>query len=142
MSSERGGDEDIIQVPTVVDALDPSLHDGAKVVEISGGEHHTLFLLDNGEVWGCGRCDGAQLGLGEQHPAMIELKERTDEARAKAIEKTGLGAEGSGTNAPAVDECVPEPVQVRFFSGNFYSFFFFPLVLASLYRQTGREMEA
>jgi regulator of chromosome condensation len=82
------------------------------VVEISGGEHHTLFLLDNGEVWACGRCDGAQLGLGETHPAMVELKERADEAREKVTAETGMGAAGTGTNAPAVDEFIPEPVQV------------------------------
>lgn len=116
VSEARGGWEDIIHVPTVVDALDPERHDGARVVSISGGEHHSLFLFDNGEVWGCGRCDGAQLGLGEEHPARKELKERKEEeierVRVERVEK-GL-AEEEGAAPPAVDEFVPEPVQVRF----------------------------
>lgn len=128
VSDARGGQEDIIQVPTIVDALDPSLHDGAKVVSISGGEHHSLFLFDNGTVWACGRADASQLGLGAAHPAMKDLKERAEEERQallaakkdKAVKEANEAGEDANMEEvaqieppPAVDEFVPEPVQVR-----------------------------
>jgi len=114
VSDAKGGWEEIIQVPTVVDALDPSLHGGAKVIKVDGGEHHSLFLFDNGEVWGCGRCDGAQLGLGAEHPARKELKERVDEEiERKRLERVESGVEEDPmAPPPAVDEFIPEPVQV------------------------------
>ena len=93
--------------------MSPDRHDGAKVTMISGGEHHSLFLFDNGEVWGCGRCDGAQLGLGEEHPARKELKERKEEEIERVrVERSEKGLEEEGGAPPAVDEFVPEPVQV------------------------------
>jgi hypothetical protein len=128
VSEDRGGREDIVQVPTLVDALDPSLHNGAKVISISGGEHHSLFLFDDGTVWACGRADASQLGLGAEHPAMKELKERADEERQALLdakkEKAVKAAAEAGEDVnmdeiaqfeapPAVDEFVPEPVQVR-----------------------------
>lgn len=36
--------------------------DGSQIREISGGEHHTLFLLKSGEILGAGRNDDGQLG--------------------------------------------------------------------------------
>lgn len=116
MSDAKGGWEEIIQVPTLVDALDPSNHGGAKVIKVDGGEHHSLFLFDNGEVWGCGRCDGAQLGLGAEHPARKELKERVDEEiEKKRLERVESGVEDDPmAPPPAVDEFIPEPVQVSF----------------------------
>lgn len=131
VSADRGGEEGIIQVPTIVDALDPSLHNGAKVIQVSGGEHHSLFLFDNGEVYGCGRADGSQIGLGEAHSAMKELRERAEEERQSLLDKKKEKAVKSATEAgedvnmeavaqieppPAVDEYVPEPVQVSFLS--------------------------
>ncbi|ETW75458.1 hypothetical protein HETIRDRAFT_56798, partial [Heterobasidion irregulare TC 32-1] len=76
VSDERGGEESHIKMPTVVDALHPDKHGGAKVVQISGGEHHSIFLFDNGEVWGCGRSDVGRLGLADDHPAILEIKKR------------------------------------------------------------------
>ncbi|KAJ3531511.1 hypothetical protein NM688_g7565 [Phlebia brevispora] len=40
-----------------------------KVVEIAGGEHHTIFLTSAGRVYACGRSNGGQLGLPDDHPA-------------------------------------------------------------------------
>jgi regulator of chromosome condensation len=127
--------EDIISVPTQVDGLHPDKHNGARVVEISGGEFHSLFLFDNGEVWGCGRNDSHELGLSEDHPAQDDVRERTrgiheekqkviDEAQ-KALDKISesgdeeaiaaatlevQGAQSSLRIAPV--EWVPEPVRV------------------------------
>lgn len=121
VSEDRGGADEIVQTPTLVDALDPDLHGGSKVISISGGEHHTIFLFDNGEVWGCGRCDGSQLGLGPEHPARKEVEERKkeqlevimEERKAKAEAAVDEGDEHAmSAPLPAVDEFVPEPVQV------------------------------
>jgi regulator of chromosome condensation len=80
IASERGGGEELVIVPTQVDALYPENHGGAKVVQISGGNNHSLFLFDNGQVWGCGRCDGDELGLASDNPAQEGIKERRQEA--------------------------------------------------------------
>jgi len=87
VDSEKGGREAIIPIPTPVDALDPKNLGGRTVVSISGGEHHTLFLLSDGSVWGCGRCDGFELGLADDHPAMKEVEVRRQEAEQRWREK-------------------------------------------------------
>ena len=75
VEAELGGDDDAVWVPTEVTALNPKrLGKTRKVIEISGGEHHTLFLLNDGSVYGCGRCDGFELGLADDHPSMVELE--------------------------------------------------------------------
>lgn len=134
ISSDKGGDEEMIITPTPVDALSPSKHDGSRVIQIEGGEHHTIFLFDNGEVWGCGRSDANQIGIGKDHPAQQGLQERreeiqegkqkkVDEAQKKVeaarnkgeeeieeVERELQGAQAS--LAAAQDEYVPEPVRV------------------------------
>jgi regulator of chromosome condensation len=76
IASSRGGDEELVIVPTQVDALYPENHGGSRVIQISGGEHHALFLFDNGQVWGVGRCDGDELGLASDNPAQEGIAER------------------------------------------------------------------
>ncbi|SCV74000.1 BQ2448_6430 [Microbotryum intermedium] len=90
VDDDDGGWQEIITTPTIVKSLHPSLHGGARVVQIVGGTHHTIFLFSNGEVWGCGRCDGSEIGLGKNHPKMKEMKEREDEAlkRRKEFENS------------------------------------------------------
>lgn len=80
VSDDDGGWEDTITTPTIVESLLPANNDGARVVQISGGVHHTLFLLSDGKVLGCGRCDGSEIGLGKDHPEMKEMKQREVEA--------------------------------------------------------------
>lgn len=47
----------VLQLPHVVGGIE-----GRKVVDIVGGEHHTLLLMSNGDLWGTGRNDDGQLG--------------------------------------------------------------------------------
>jgi regulator of chromosome condensation len=52
----------------------PALHPettGSQVVQIAGGEHHTLFRLEDGRVFAVGRNDGGQLGVTLDHPNML-----------------------------------------------------------------------
>lgn len=42
------------------------------VVQIAGGEHHTLFLTSKGKVYACGRSNGGQLGIPDDAPVMKE----------------------------------------------------------------------
>ncbi len=46
--------------------------DGIRIVEIVGGDLHTLFLSADGRVFACGRSDSAQLGLPLEHPTMAD----------------------------------------------------------------------
>lgn len=83
----ESGDELTVIRPQVIDSLRPANLGGARVVQVSGGEHHSLFLLDNGQVWGCGRTDANELGLAKDHPAQEGLKERRDEIKAENLQK-------------------------------------------------------
>jgi regulator of chromosome condensation len=74
VSSSSKNKQEVLFRPEEVVALSPeALGGGRRVVSISGGEHHSLFLLSDGSVWGCGRCDGAELGLPKDHPAMADI---------------------------------------------------------------------
>ncbi|KAK0462924.1 regulator of chromosome condensation 1/beta-lactamase-inhibitor protein II [Desarmillaria tabescens] len=79
LSAGRIGPDTSVFVPTLVDSLHPSLHGGARVIAIECGEFHTIFLFDNGEVYGCGRCDEYAIGLAKDHPAMIAVQEKYEE---------------------------------------------------------------
>lgn len=77
----RDGDEEMVLRPVEVKSLSPKEHNGARVIQVAGGEHHSLFLFDDGSVWGCGRQDANELGLAPDHPAQKGLKERKDQIR-------------------------------------------------------------
>lgn len=60
-----------VQLPKrVVGLSQKDLGGDEKVVEIAGGEHHTLFLTSAGRVFSCGRSDGGQLGLADDDEAL------------------------------------------------------------------------
>lgn len=65
--SEHQSVPDEVQSPRKVESLCKSALGEEVVVQIAGGEHHTLFLTSAGRVFACGRCDGGQLGLAEDH---------------------------------------------------------------------------
>ena len=60
---------------------------GATVVQVAGGDHHTLFRTSDGRVFACGASDEGRLGLADDDEAF----------RGRRF-----------------DHCQPEPVQVRF----------------------------
>ncbi|KAG9317384.1 regulator of chromosome condensation 1/beta-lactamase-inhibitor protein II [Chiua virens] len=57
--------EEIHQSPTKIESLAKEALGGDVIIQIAGGEHHTLFLTAAGKVYACGRCDSGQLGLRE-----------------------------------------------------------------------------
>ncbi|KAF8520331.1 hypothetical protein BU17DRAFT_65360 [Hysterangium stoloniferum] len=119
ISVQKGGDEAIIWQPTEVDALHPSKLGGRKVTQIVGGEHHTLFLLNDGSVMACGRCDGREIGLADDHPAMKELAVRKDAAKKAAENVAKEAQEADQREQPVyisatIDEYVSEPVFMPF----------------------------
>jgi regulator of chromosome condensation len=65
-------EDDIVLLPQKVEALSMESLGGDKVIQVVGGEHHTLFLTRDGKVYACGRLDGGQLGLEDNNPAISE----------------------------------------------------------------------
>jgi regulator of chromosome condensation len=56
-------DDESVPMPMVVRRLSKEELGGETVVQISGGNHHTLFLTSGGKVYACGRANSSQLGL-------------------------------------------------------------------------------
>jgi len=63
-----------VQAPKKVIGLSKEELDGETIVEIAGGDHHTLFLTSDGKVYACGRSSSGQLGLPKDHPAFTDRK--------------------------------------------------------------------
>ena len=130
LSDADGGYEDTIPVPTIIDALRPAQHGGARVVEITGGAHHSVFLFSNGEVWACGRCDGNEVGLGANHPEMVKNEQRKEAAlkkrAAREVDELALladepadeaalkAAENAAQGVPLPNPYIPYPQKVAF----------------------------
>ncbi|GAA5862301.1 hypothetical protein JCM8547_007594 [Rhodosporidiobolus lusitaniae] len=108
VDEDDGGYADVISTPTRVAALSPKEHDGARVVQITAGAHHSLFLFSNGEVFACGRCDGHEVGLPDDHEELKASNERKEEAKKqrKEREKEELAARHAedGTTVTATDD--------------------------------------
>lgn len=84
-------EEDTVATPRLIPSLSPkelSSDGSVKVVAITAGQHHSLFLLSDGRVFGCGRCDGCELGLdSSSNAAMLEVEKMRKEWRAKRQEE-------------------------------------------------------
>lgn len=63
-----------VHAPKRVARLTREALGGAAIVEIAGGDHHTLFLASDGRVFACGRSDEGQLGLADDDPALEDRK--------------------------------------------------------------------
>ncbi|OCF40717.1 pim1 protein + RNA transporter 2 [Kwoniella heveanensis CBS 569] len=115
LTSDKGGDEEMITTPAQVEGLSPENHGGSKVIQIAGGEHHSLFLFDNGEVWGCGRCDANEVGLAEDHPAFEGIRERRAETQREREDKVAQRQKNldSVNQAAKVDEEAKEKAEME-----------------------------
>ncbi|KAG6848913.1 hypothetical protein H0H93_012850 [Arthromyces matolae] len=64
----------VVLLPKQVKRLNQRELRGDTVIQIDGGEHHSLFLTNNGKVYACGRCNVGQLGLSDDDIAFKDLK--------------------------------------------------------------------
>ncbi|KIK67820.1 hypothetical protein GYMLUDRAFT_92496 [Collybiopsis luxurians FD-317 M1] len=71
----KSTDDFQVQVPVKVEAVSKEALGGDVVVQISAGEHHSLFLTESGKVFAVGRCNAGQIGLPDDDPA---IKDRDD----------------------------------------------------------------
>lgn len=55
----------VVQSPMRVLGLSKEELDGSEIIEISGGEHFTLFLASDGKVYVCGSTKDGRLGLAD-----------------------------------------------------------------------------
>ncbi|BFZ53453.1 hypothetical protein PYCC9005_000477 [Savitreella phatthalungensis] len=58
---ELGEDGAVVAVPTEITGLT-----GKEVVQVTGGEHHSIAITKNGDVYVWGRMDAFELGLGKE----------------------------------------------------------------------------
>jgi regulator of chromosome condensation len=79
---QRSWAEGVIEKPTIVDALSPDNHGGAKVIKIEAGSDHSMFLFDDGSVWACGKNIEHELGLADDHPALQPEEGSNERPRA------------------------------------------------------------
>jgi alpha-tubulin suppressor-like RCC1 family protein len=70
--------------------------DKIKFVKISAGFQHSLFLTDEGEVYGCGKSDKFQLG--EEY-----LKSYNE---AKTLKELGLGVQKLNLDLPKGEQII------------------------------------
>jgi len=76
-NEEASWADEIVSVPTPIRAMSPDKHGGARVMAIEGGDFHTLFLLDNGEVWAVGNYENGEIGIKSSAPEIVAAeKER------------------------------------------------------------------
>lgn len=125
-------------MPTAIGPLNPRHHGGAKVIAIECGqvfflrfaviftdvcfelarEFHTLFLLSNGELWGCGRCDEHALGLAPTHPSMLHVQQMHQNElpaiRARLADKFACSIDDPQIAHPKIDLHIREPVRIAF----------------------------
>jgi regulator of chromosome condensation len=70
-----------------------------------------LFLLSDGSVWACGRADGFELGIGQDHPEWKRLQERIAEAKAEILEDQRAARRKSRHDKPDVDAMDEDEVE-------------------------------
>jgi regulator of chromosome condensation len=68
-------DDAVIQLPQKVTRLSREALGGDEVIQIVGGNHHTLFLTSSGKLYACGRSNAGQLGLPDDD---LAFKDRLD----------------------------------------------------------------
>jgi len=79
-----------IQYPTTIEFFE-----NKNVEQIAAGEHHSAFLLENGDVYTVGRGDAGQLGIGSL-AVSSDTVEKKKEVEAK-VEDLKDGEKANGT---------------------------------------------
>ena len=91
------GNKNNCSVPTRVKDLDP--YKGDYVVEVAGGEHHSIARTQNGVVYAWGRNDEGQVGCGDTYgdyrkqkaKEVAEKQQKAEEAlRAEEAKKAAI----------------------------------------------------
>jgi len=118
------------ETPILVEALE-----GKGVCQLAGGEHHSLALTEEGEVFAFGRGDSNQLGLGdgeEQHLCPVKVEGLADipirkvtsgsnqnfaVAKSGDLYSWGFGEMGQLCNGREGDEVTPFLVEPQQLSG-------------------------
>lgn len=75
---------DIVKSPTVI----ATLRDKGIVKSVVGGEHHSLVLMENGDVYAFGRADSSQLGL---PPEEIDRLHQHNQTKSTGNFKRAIG---------------------------------------------------
>ena len=120
VSADDAGTEDatVVWKPTEVSALNPSnLGGGRRVVQICAGEHHSLFLLNDGTVYGCGRYGSSELGLGFDHPSMSPTPSASTLSTPSLSPTTSTSStlhSSSSISSANSFSYMPSPVLIRF----------------------------
>lgn len=74
--SQGGEDGAIVSGPTYVDALD-----GKNIIQIAGGEHHSIALSNTGEIYTFGRLDSFEAGFAKGELPESAVKDESGRAR-------------------------------------------------------------
>ncbi|PLW34863.1 hypothetical protein PCANC_15888 [Puccinia coronata f. sp. avenae] len=82
-SEEAGWEQEIVSVPTPIRAMSPDQHDGARVIAIEGGDFHTLFLLNNGQVWAVGNYENHEIGIKSSAREIVAAEKAREAGVAK-----------------------------------------------------------
>lgn len=85
-----------ISTPVEIEALDPSRHNGAKVVQIGAGTFHSVFLFDNGHVYVCGGNDEHELGLSDDNTAVQQMGDKNYISPPVKLDFPASDLEGEG----------------------------------------------
>ncbi|CRK25856.1 hypothetical protein BN1708_014351 [Verticillium longisporum] len=85
-----GEDDAVILRPTIVDSLEEH-----KIVDIAGGQHHSLACTEDGKLLTWGRFDGFQVGFAESAVSEDDLiRDESNNARILAVPTVVRSPEG------------------------------------------------
>ncbi|PVU90658.1 hypothetical protein BB559_000990 [Furculomyces boomerangus] len=104
LSPNDGGDEPLVTVPTEVAALK-----GQQILKMEGGEHHSIVMNSNGELFGFGRSDSHQTGLPQ------DIIDSFSEVQKKKNEVTNGDSSGHKTKVP-IPTLIPNLEKIKSFS--------------------------
>ncbi len=100
--------------------------EGKEIKNITGGEHHTIVLTTNGEIYGFGKNDEGQLGLGEDF--QFEDEEEEKEEEKGEADKEGKMEEEKPKKEERSTQRIPNPIKIKvdniekIFSGSNYNY--------------------